>query len=239
MADPNTFIKLHRSLLDHWLWEEKPFSKGQAWVDLLLIANYADEKKPVGDHTVVYKRGTVPRSIASLALRWGWNRKTVSKFLQLLESEKMVSTKRTTYGTTITIEKYSVFQNVGSTIRTSKGQPSGQPWDSDGTQYKNIKEIKKIKETGEGASPPNSEISSPSLDDVRAFCQEIGTSVSPEKFFYRMESLGWCNGGKKIKDWRAAVREWDATEYKDKKQPTVSAGETDSFGRPIKPRWER
>ena len=151
----------------------------------------------------------------------------------------MVSLNGTTHGTTVTIENYGKYQNSRTTKGTTDAHPDVQPMPDRRPQYKNIKEIKKIKETGERASPPNSEISSPSLDDVRAFCQEIGTSVSPEKFFYRMESLGWCNGGKKIKDWRASVREWDATEYKDKKQPTVSAGETDSFGRPIKPRWER
>ena len=33
------FVGVHRSLQEHWLWDEKPFSKGQAWIDLIMLAN--------------------------------------------------------------------------------------------------------------------------------------------------------------------------------------------------------
>ena len=38
------WIKLHRSIQDSWLWKKYPFSEGQAWIDLLMLANYEDEK---------------------------------------------------------------------------------------------------------------------------------------------------------------------------------------------------
>jgi hypothetical protein len=39
------FIKLHRSIKDCWLWkDDEPFSKRDAWIDLLLLANYTDKK---------------------------------------------------------------------------------------------------------------------------------------------------------------------------------------------------
>ena len=148
MAEPSTFIKLDRAILNHWLWKEKPFSKGQAWIDLLLIANYADEKKLDGDTVMIYKRGSIPRSVASLANRWGWNRKTVKNFLLALQMDGMVTVDGTTHGTTVTIENYGKFQDVRTTKRTTTGQPTGQPRDNRGTQYKNNKESKERKEVG-------------------------------------------------------------------------------------------
>jgi len=38
------WIRVYRSIQEHWLWQEKPFSKGQAWLDLLLSANHQDSK---------------------------------------------------------------------------------------------------------------------------------------------------------------------------------------------------
>ena len=34
------WISIHRKILNNILWQDKPFSKGQAWVDLLLITNH-------------------------------------------------------------------------------------------------------------------------------------------------------------------------------------------------------
>jgi hypothetical protein len=33
------FVSIHREIMDHWIWQDKPVSKGQAWVDLILLAN--------------------------------------------------------------------------------------------------------------------------------------------------------------------------------------------------------
>ena len=34
--DASGWIKVSRAIQEHWVWDEKPFSKGQAWIDLLL-----------------------------------------------------------------------------------------------------------------------------------------------------------------------------------------------------------
>ena len=36
------WIKIHRDILYHEIWSDKPFSKGQAWIDLILLANHSD-----------------------------------------------------------------------------------------------------------------------------------------------------------------------------------------------------
>ena len=52
------WIKLHRTLQLHWLWNtEKPFDKRSAWIDLLLLANHEDGKTLFDNELVVVKRG--------------------------------------------------------------------------------------------------------------------------------------------------------------------------------------
>lgn len=49
----------------------------------------------------------------------------------------------------------------------------------------------------------------PSVDEVRAYCQERGNNVDPEKFVDYYTSNGWRVGKNPMKDWRAAVRTWE------------------------------
>ncbi len=108
------YIRLHRSIEDNWVWQDKPFSKGQAWVDLLLLANHSDHKTPYGSTVIECNRGEVNRSMRHLAERWGWNRDKVRTFLHQLEADGMITlnptTKPTTQPTAITIENYDKYQ---------------------------------------------------------------------------------------------------------------------------------
>ena len=92
----NGWIALHRSLLDHWLWKDKPFSNGQAWIDLILLANHKDVKEYVNGSLKTFKKGTVNRSIESISHRWGWNRKKTRKFLNAAR-KKVTTYIQTTY----------------------------------------------------------------------------------------------------------------------------------------------
>lgn len=137
------WIKLNTQLKEHWLWNKKPFSKGQAWVDLLLLAEtYTHERLWRGNLTE-FKKGDVCLSIENLANRWGWNRKTVKRFLSVLERDQMVSLNVTKSRTTITLVNYEKFQGEGTSEYPSEYPSKGT---SDGTSkrtyYKNIKNNK-------------------------------------------------------------------------------------------------
>ncbi len=48
----------------------------------------------------------------------------------------------------------------------------------------------------------------PTLDEVKNYCSEQGYSINPEQFINYYEANGWMVGKNKMKDWRAAVRNW-------------------------------
>lgn len=51
----------------------------------------------------------------------------------------------------------------------------------------------------------------PTVEEVRAYCQERQNGIDPDAFVDYYTANGWAQGrGKPIKDWRAAVRTWEA-----------------------------
>lgn len=52
----------------------------------------------------------------------------------------------------------------------------------------------------------------PTVDEVRNYCKERQNGVDAERFVDFYESKGWLVGKSKMKDWRAAVRNWERGE---------------------------
>lgn len=59
----------------------------------------------------------------------------------------------------------------------------------------------------------------PTATEVRQYCDESGHHIDPDAFVDFYASKNWMVGKNKMKDWRAAVRNW---ERKDKERPTKS-----------------
>lgn len=104
------WITIHRKILDNFLWEDKPFSRGQAWIDLLLIANHEDKTTLFNGKTIEVKRGQKITSLRQLGDRWGWSISKVKYFFQQLKFEKMLDYKSDTKKTVYTIVNYSDYQ---------------------------------------------------------------------------------------------------------------------------------
>lgn len=49
----------------------------------------------------------------------------------------------------------------------------------------------------------------PTVDEVQAYCFERGNNVNAQRFVDYYSSIGWHVGQSKMKDWKAAVRNWE------------------------------
>lgn len=106
------WIKLHRKLQEHWIWNEKrKFSKFESWIYILFQANHQDKKMMINGQLVDVKKGEFVTSEVRLAEKWDWDRKIVRKFLMTLENENMIRKKSTPKYTSITIENWELYQN--------------------------------------------------------------------------------------------------------------------------------
>lgn len=101
---------LARKLDEHWLWQEKPFSRGQAWVDLIMQAAFKDHETVWKNQVIYVKRGQVPKSYRQLGLRWGWDKNKVGRFLKLLKKRSMCGTDLGQGFTLVTIYNYETYQ---------------------------------------------------------------------------------------------------------------------------------
>lgn len=108
------WVKLYRKLMDNPIWLEERFTKGQAWVDLIMLSNFESRIIVCDGEKTVIERGQVFTSIVKLAKRWKWDRKTVSKYLFFLEKERMIKKESDNKKTVITIINYSNFQGEKS-----------------------------------------------------------------------------------------------------------------------------
>ena len=59
----------------------------------------------------------------------------------------------------------------------------------------------------------------PTLENVSEYCQEMGyTNVDAARFIDFYTSNGWMVGKNRMKDWKAAVRNWDRREKNPQRQ---------------------
>ena len=52
----------------------------------------------------------------------------------------------------------------------------------------------------------------PTVEEIRAYCQERGNGIDPQRFYDFYEAKGWLVGSQPMKDWQAAVRTWEGRE---------------------------
>ena len=121
------YIKLWRKVAQNDLWTAEPFTRGQAWLDLLMITNHKPGAFWVRGVKVEVGRGQMARSDANLATRWQWSRGKVRRFLSMLEADQMIVQQKSNVTTLITICCYDDYQADGTADDTEKTIIQQQP----------------------------------------------------------------------------------------------------------------
>lgn len=117
------WIKLHRQIQECFLWRIKePFDKRSAWIDLLLLMEHQNKNLMIDGKIETIKRGSYMLSIEKLCDRWMWSRNKVKRYLDVLEREHMIVTRRTNKGTLVNVVNYCVYQN-----QEKQGEPPNEP----------------------------------------------------------------------------------------------------------------
>jgi hypothetical protein len=124
------WIKLWRKLQDNSLWQRKPYSYGQAWVDLLLLANHKPSRVWLRGIPLDLEVGQLGYSKESLAAKWGWSRGKVTRFLDALENEQQIVQQTDNVTTVITITNWEADQKTTRKQR-SRRTASDQQADTD------------------------------------------------------------------------------------------------------------
>jgi DNA replication protein DnaD len=122
------YIKVYRKIASNPLWMQKPFSDGQAWLDMLLIANYKTGYITKRGARIIVERGQIGTSIKGLADRWGWSRGKVNRFIKHLENEHQIKQQISNVTTLITLlnyEEYNGDEHQNGHQTDTKRTPNG------------------------------------------------------------------------------------------------------------------
>lgn len=118
MGKDGNWIKVNRNLLDQPFWKEKPFSKGQAWIDILLNAHWKTSFDRVGNRKRKARPGQRWITYQDLADRWGWSKSAVNRFLHELVETERATLYGTAYGTLLTLKNWDLYQHGETPVET-------------------------------------------------------------------------------------------------------------------------
>ncbi len=206
------WILIWRKIQSHWIWQDRPFTLGQAWIDLILRANHKDGNKFVFNGSmIVQRRGEFITSIRELAGEWGWSRTKAERFLRQLENDRMLIVKRATHYTSIFIMNFNIYQpDKDGKVPQKSRQKAAKKHNQ--RMKKNDKEGKRNRE--------RKNFQKPTVDEVKTYCEERKNSINPQRFVDFYEAKGWRIGKDPMKDWRAAVRTWEQRDGERKPERT-------------------
>ena len=108
---------------------------------------------------------------------------------------------------------------------TTNWQPTGNQMETEVRLGKDRLGKDRIEDSkgGENSPPaptPSKRFTKPTLEEVRAYCQERKNEVNAERFINYYDSNGWKVGKNPMKDWKAAVRTWEKNRF-DKQGDTA------------------
>lgn len=152
------WIKIHRNITENPMYFSEPFTRMQAWIDLLLVANYRDSVIYVRGNKVDVKRGQIAKSQDFFATRWKWSRGKVIRFLDELQKCGQIVQQKSNVITLISVVNYEYYQQDGTTDEPQTDSRQYNKRTTDGTTDEpqivqpNERRIKKNKEDNKETS---------------------------------------------------------------------------------------
>ena len=116
------WVKIHRKLLDDDLWKGEVFTEGQAYLYLIIKANYQNSEKTIDDgKKIVIKKGQIFTSQKKLADIFSWDRTKMHRYLKKMQKLGKIDVK-TEYKkyTIITLLNYEKYQEEDNKKKPEK-----------------------------------------------------------------------------------------------------------------------
>lgn len=126
MKSKKGYIRLYRKIWDNFLFNsDERFDRRTAWIYLIFRANYEEEKVTIRGIVYTISRGQFIDNATHLAEVFRWDRKTVLRFLNLLEREGMITRTTVMNGSIITITNYKEYQDFKASDDSADGTADG------------------------------------------------------------------------------------------------------------------
>ena len=194
------WIRLDRKIQDSFMWEDPEALK--LWLYLLMGAAVEDKTVSFNGKPLNLKRGQIVFGLNSVSARLGISVRRLRTTIKRFENCHQIDKQNFSKYSIISITNYCQYQDSDKQT-TSKRQTKRQ-------QLNNKQETNIFKP--------------PTVEQVKAYCEERGNGLDAERFVDWYESRGWIVGTNKMKSWKATVRTWEGRrkEQLAKEKPTAS-----------------
>lgn len=204
------WVKAHRSMLENPV-VSKDSDHLAVWMYLLLNATHKEQEKMFAGKKITLQPGQLITGRKKIAEEFKINESKVQRILKLFESEQQIEQQTSNANRLITIVNWCLYQGNEQQIEQQMNNQcttNEQPVNTN----KNVrmKECKKDIESRRFTPPTPQEVSE--------YCIEKGYSVDADKFVDFYTAKNWMIGKNKMKDWKAAVRNWNRRDKDESKQ---------------------
>lgn len=214
------WICLHREITEHWLWDDKPFSKGQAWIDMLLRANHQRDSVLVGTSVYEVDKGEFITSKKKLYESWGWSNRKLENFFELLKKSEMIAVKKHSNKIVVKVLNYGKYQgfdkdkSIQNAYETHTQRiPNAHQKHSQSTQTTMINNDNNIN-NNERVKQTDFKLKTPTLSEINRFIELENLKCNGNDFFDYYSANGWMVGKTPMRDWKAMCRKWSRTDEK-------------------------
>lgn len=151
------------------------------------------------------------------------------KIHNYIRKDTYTETKYKEEKSTLELDENSAYRLVEATPLQLRDESVTSPSTQDRLGKDSIGKVSVGKESIEDEASPDSRSKRfvpPTVDEVRAYCQDRQNGIDPQRFIDHYTSNGWMVGRTKMKDWQAAVRTW---EQRAKTQPQAKGKISNPF----------
>lgn len=196
----NGWIRLDRKIQDSFMWDDPEALK--LWLYLLMGAAIEDKTVSFNGKPLNLKRGQIVFGLNSVSSRLGISVRRLRTTIKRFENCHQIDKQNFNKYSIISITNYCQYQDSDKQT-TGKRQTRRQ-------QLNNKQE--------------NNIFKPPTVEQVKAYCEERGNGLDAERFVDWYESRGWLVGTNKMKSWKATVRTWEGRrkEQLAKEKPAAS-----------------
>lgn len=104
---------------------------------------------------------------------------------------------------------------------------------------KDIEIEKEIHSSAKSTTTKRKRFEKPSISEIEQYCMERNNNIDASQFYDYYESNGWKVGKNSMKDWKAAVRTWERSEYRKSNSKKNSKEDAISVVRELMEEYEQ
>lgn len=169
----------------------------------------------------------------------GVSKNTLTKYITQLVRQGFISVEQTKGNGRFSNNVYTLQTEVlpctkkQDTVQPDTKKPCTKISDTENLGYENLtpnnnsnknnSSLKSNNLKNTGPTVPRLRFVKPTLDEIKVYCIERGNKVDPERFHAYYESNGWKVGKNPMKDWKAAVRNWERNSFSTSQKRNTGA----------------